>query len=143
MPGGNAPGGSGDSGAAGGLTTTDNKAFRETLANVQDQVQQVSTLVPPAEAQDIQAKLNELQNHNGQKVPPANMVHAYRIIAPPLEKLIRDLTLMVGQAQREDLLRQPDLDEAPPSYRPAVSDYFENMSKDYHPESTGEDARKP
>ena len=99
--------------------------------------------MPQADALEIQTRLNDLQGHYTQKIQPVNMVNAYRVIAPPLEKLIRDLTTMIAQAQRADLIRQPDLDEAPPSYRPAVSDYFENMSKDYHPESTDGDTKKP
>jgi hypothetical protein len=142
--GGDQPGGadqgSGGIGKLGSLTDTETKAFHEILSNVQDEAQQASSALPANGTEDVQKQLDRFAS-NDAKVNQTDVVKAYQAIAPPLDKLIQDLTVLAAQAQRQDLIKQPDLDDAPPSYRPAVSNYFENMSKDYHPDNA--DAKKP
>jgi hypothetical protein len=80
------------------------------------------------------------------RVTPTNASNAsagYKVIAQPLDQLIVDLQQAITHAQREEVVKQPDLDDAPPAYRSAVSDYFETMSKNYHPDSADADAKKP
>jgi hypothetical protein len=60
----------------------------------------------------------------------------------PLDQLIIELKQALALAQRNEVVKQPDLDEAPPAYRSAVSDYFEAMSKTYHPEGSEPDTKK-
>jgi hypothetical protein len=72
-----------------------------------------------------------------------NVVQGYRMLAAPLDQLIADLTALQARAARQDVIKQPDLDEAPAAYRPAVSDYFEKMSRDYHPDESAPPAEAP
>ncbi len=74
---------------------------------------------------------------------PVIMVGGYPGIVGPLDQLIIELKQALALAQRNEVVKQPNLDEAPPAYRSAVSDYFEAMSKDYHPDSGEPDAKKP
>jgi len=115
------------------------KAFHEAVADARDEAQQAASMLNTPEAQGIQKRFADLNA----KVDEHNVVKAYQAIAPPLDKLIQDLTDLANLTQRQDLIKQPDLDDAPPAYRPAVSNYFENMSKDYHPDNADKDAKKP
>jgi hypothetical protein len=61
----------------------------------------------------------------------------------PLDQLISELKKALVLAQRNVVVKQPNLDDAPAAYRSAVSDYFETMSKNYHPDSGDHPANKP
>jgi hypothetical protein len=104
---------------------------------VKDEAQQAAQLVPAADVQTLLGSAYGPTHFRG------NMVQGYQVLAPPLDKLILDLKVLMVQAQREDIVKQPDLDDAPPSYRPAVSDYFESMSRDYHPDDGGDTTNQP
>ncbi len=73
----------------------------------------------------------------------SNVPMGYEIVAKPLEQMIRDVQVALEAAQRSELVKQPNLDDAPPAYRSAVSDYFETMSKNYHPDSGSTENKQP
>ena len=114
------------------------------LEDLKNQTQKTANVLPNSNAKEILEKLNDQEKDTSYRAAPAiNAVHAYQAIAAPLDKLIIDLKSLGAQAPREDVVKQPDLDEAPPSYRSAVSDYFESMSRDYHPDKSAPDTKKP
>ncbi len=82
---------------------------------------------------------NSRRHLNGQVL----MAGGYPGIVGPLDELITELKQALALAQRNEVVKQPNLDEAPPAYRSAVSDYFEAMSKDYHPDGGAPDVKKP
>ncbi len=124
-------------------TGNEDKAYKEVLANMKDQVQQATAILPASDAAEIQKKIVNAADTHYRESSSVNIVLAYQAIAAPLDKLITSLRELAVRAQREDVLKQPDLDEAPAAYRPAVSDYFESMSRDYHPDKADEDPQKP
>jgi len=111
------------------------KAFKETLSDLKNEVQRVITVVPHTDTADIMKTLDAVQSQNTQyrETTMVNAASAYQMIAPPLDQLITELKEIGNNAQRNTLIKQPNLDEAPPAYRSAVSDYFETMSRDYKP----------
>jgi hypothetical protein len=125
------------------LSDPDEKAFREVLADVKNETQQSSGVVPGVAAQDIERQINEIDRGAFRQIGPANVVRAYQALAAPLDKLILELQAAASRMQRQDVVKLPDLDEAPLPYRSAVSDYFEAMSRDYHPDDADADAKKP
>lgn len=131
-------------GAGGGVGPPTMQAYRDVLADIQDQIEQVRAAVPSA---NITAVMQSVEHaRQDVRARPNNMSNAtagYEIIAKPLDQLIVDLQQAMAHAQRDEVIKQPDLDEAPAAYRSAVSDYFETMSKDYHPDSADADTKKP
>ena len=130
-------------GNGGSVTENSAKAYRELLADVKAALQQSSILAPQVQTGNVERQLNDAMANGFRQVTPQNMVHAYQAIAPPLDKLIADLRSLASTTEREDVVTQPNLDEAPVPYRAAVSDYFESMSRDYHPDDADADAKKP
>jgi len=123
-------------------------AYHDVMAELRDQVQRATVVVPTAHTEPLAHQLDTVTNPdpNFRKTSPIDVIAAYQAIAPPLDQLIAEVEKLVHHAQREDIVRQPNLDEAPPSYRPAVSEYFEEMSRDYKPDegvAPGADAPKP
>jgi hypothetical protein len=129
-PGGTAPGGNA---SAGGTNAEVKSATEELTQDLSNEVQQASVVLPSSGAATIWRRIQE----------SGNVVQAYQSIAPPLAQLTTDLEALETHLQRQELVTTPDLDQAPPSYRPAVSDYFESMSRDYHPSAEDGDAKKP
>jgi hypothetical protein len=132
--GGTGTGGTGFGGAEG--------EYREVLADMKEEMQQASVIVPNNETTDIQKKLTALDDTHFRATDVANVVRAYQEIAAPLDTLILSLRTMAAHAERENVVQLPDLDEATPLYRPAVSDYFEAMSRDYHPADADDTSKK-
>jgi hypothetical protein len=66
-------------------------------------------------------------------VPPntGNVVAFAAEINPPLTGLITILRQELKQFQRQHRLNDPQIAQAPPAYRPAVAEYFEELSRDY------------
>lgn len=122
-------------------TENDRRGFIEAIADLRDGAQLATGVVPAADAQDLRDKLDNATHGQERDYTKEQIASTYNIIAAPLDKLIRDLTVIVERDKRNDILKQPDLEEAPPAYRPAVSDYFDTMSRDYHPANA--DAKKP
>ena len=52
-------------------------------------------------------------------------------IDPPLTGLITVLRQELAHFQRQHQLKDQQVAQAPPAYRPAVADYFEQLSRDY------------
>jgi hypothetical protein len=134
------PGESGSNSGSGGSKAA---AYREALANVRNTAQQISSMVPGVDTRDVERRLTEIAATPYGEASPENVVKAYQALAAPLDKLIADLSLVADRAQREDVVKQPEPDEAPPAYRDAVFDYFEKMSRDYHPDTGEQDTKKP
>ena len=124
-------GGSGSSGGDG-----KGQAFRDVMANLKDLAQQADAAHPSQETKDFLQTVSQQSETLYQAGGVANVVHGYDAIAPPLNQLILDLKEAEAHAERDAVIRQPDLNEAPAAFRPAVSDYFESMSKDYHPDTS-------
>jgi hypothetical protein len=111
---------------------------------LQDQAQLAKAAVPNLNAQPLVQSVNQAtQEAHDNAHGKANIVHGYQAIAAPLDQLISDLEEAAAHAQRQEIVRQPDLDDTPPAYRSAVSDYFETMSKDYHPDGADAASKKP
>jgi hypothetical protein len=52
-------------------------------------------------------------------------------VLPPLQGVIELLRNELRQSRRQYVLTDQNPDQAPPAYRPAVAEYFEQLSKDY------------
>ncbi len=117
-------------------------ALREVVADLKNQTQQVSVVVPSVNTGEMQHQLRDLAGTDYQAGDTSNLVRAYQALAPPLDKLITELRAVAVRTEREDVVEQPDLDEAPRLYRPAVSDYFETLSRNYHPDRADMDDKK-
>jgi hypothetical protein len=88
------------------------------------------------ELQDVRAILRKNAN-----TPPntGNVVAFAAEIDPPLSGLITVLRQQLTQYRRQHRLTDPQIAQAPPAYRPAVAEYFEELSRDY---TTGKSADK-
>ena len=120
------------------------QAYREVIADLKDEAQRTAAALPASNAGALLGLLDRAeQDTRYRQTTATNIVNGYQTIAAPLDKLISDLAEAAAHAQRDEIVKEPDLDTAPPAYRSAVSDYFESMSRDYHPDSGDQDARKP
>jgi hypothetical protein len=59
-------------------------------------------------------------------------------INPPLTGLINSLQTQLAAMRRPYQLAEEAASPAPPAYRPAVADYFEQVSRDYQPAKAGD-----
>ena len=126
------PGGTGDASAQ--RDDSVQKAYASTLQNLQDQVQQAQHLSQDGSASALGRMVIRYDtDRQYREVSPANVVRYCLDLQKPLEKLIFDLQVLQEHAQRSEIVKTPDLDDTPLEYRSAVSDYFEEMSRDYHP----------
>ena len=122
------------------------QAYREVLADLKAEAEMTNIAVPNAHTSALmQAVTYGGPGDNGQRHwgSPVIMVGGYPGIVGPLDQLIIELKQALALSQRDEVVKQPNLDEAPPAYRSAVSDYFETMSKDYHPDGADPDTKKP
>jgi len=120
------------------------QGYRELIANLKDEAQMTKTLVPNSSAAVLMHTVLHLDEDTSyRQANPMNVVTGYQAIAAPLDQLLFELQQAMAHAQHDEIVKQPDLDDAPPAYRSAVSDYFETMSKDYHPDSSDPNAKKP
>jgi hypothetical protein len=80
------------------------------------------------ELQEVRAILRKNAN-----TPPntGNVVAFAAEIDPPLSGLITVLRQQLTQFRRQHRLTDPQIAQAPPAYRPAVAEYFEELSRDY------------
>ncbi len=121
------------------------QAYRDILANLKDEAQLTNATVPGVNASHLLQVVN--QGGPGDSSPhqngPVIMTGGYEGIVSPLDQLISELKKALVLAQRNVVVKQPNLDDAPAAYRSAVSDYFETMSKNYHPDSGDHPANKP
>jgi hypothetical protein len=121
------------------------QAYRDVLANLRDEAQMTNVTVPDVNASDLLRAVTGGKGSGGGI--PMNTIpapaHGFEDIVTPLDRVIFELKQALALAQRNEVVKQPDLDDAPPAYRPAVSEYFEKMSKDYHPDSGDGATHKP
>jgi hypothetical protein len=114
------------------------------LADIKDQAEQAKAAVPSTDNSTLLQTVERAQETTRTHPNSAsNVTTGYDFIAKPLDQLIVDLQKTMTLALRAEVVKQPNLDEASPAYRSAVSDYFEAMSKNYHPDSGDADPKKP
>lgn len=121
------------------------QAYQDVMAQLKDQAQQTNAMVPGVDSKDLLHAMidgNHGDNSRHQNIR-AILAGGYPGIVGPLDQLIIELKQALAQTQRSDTVKQPNLDEAPPAYRSAVSDYFETMSKNYHPDGGKHDPNNP
>ncbi len=123
------------------------QAYREVLADLKNEAEMANVAVPQAHSGELMQAVTNA-GHGANDPPPHLTIPVivnggFPGIVGPLDQLIIEMKQAMAQAQRNEVVKQPNLDEAPPSYRSAVSDYFEGMSKDYHPDSGDQDTKKP
>ena len=110
------------------------EAYREAIENLKNQTQQTANLAPKTSTDDLEKTIIRYDKDTSYRpVTPVDIVRFYTDIQKPLEKLIVDLEKLQAHSQRTEIVKTPDLNDTPPAYRPAVSDYFESLSRDYHP----------
>jgi hypothetical protein len=113
------------------------QAYRDVLANLRDDAQMTNVTVPDVNATDL---LLAVTSAGGVRVRTVvsriqGPASGFEGIVTPLDRVIFKLKQALALAQRNEVVKQPDPDDAPPAYRSAVSEYFEKMSKDYHPDN--------
>jgi hypothetical protein len=109
--------------------------YRETVADLVDEIQRVSAVVPAADTAELEQALTAIGRGAPHGPTWRGYGSAYQQVSAPLDKAIRELEEALEQARRQEVIRQPNLDEAPSAYRPSVSDYFESMSRGYRPDA--------
>jgi hypothetical protein len=120
------------------------QAYREVMAELRDEAQLTNVALPNANANRLLQAVTGGGKDSANYTPSsAILTGGYQGIATPLDQLIIELKQALALEQRNEVVKQPNLDEAPPAYRSAVSDYFEKMSKNYHPDSGDPGAKKP
>lgn len=119
------------------------QAYAETMADISDEVQIVAAIDPTTAGSGPLGAVVSGMNATSRGASRRDIVRAYRAVALPMDKLIAEVRMRLTQAERQEVIRQPDMDEAPAAYRPSVSDYFEAMSRDYRPDGAGGEPAKP
>jgi hypothetical protein len=119
------------------------QAYAETMADIADEVQIVATIYPDSEGGGPLGAVVGGMNANSRGAARLDIVRSYRAVALPMDKVIAEVRMRLAQVERQEVIRQPDMDDAPAAYRPSVSDYFEAMSRDYQPEGAGGEPAKP
>jgi hypothetical protein len=116
------------------------------LADLKTEAEVSKVAVPQAHTSDLMQALAG-PGHNNDR--PSHLTTPFLLsggfpgIVGPLDQLISELKQALAGAQRTQVVKQPNLDEAPAAYRSAVSDYFEAMSKDYHPDGGDSGTKQP
>ena len=101
---------------------------RELVEDVREAAQDAVVVVPKSDAlADVRATLRDVPLELHYRDEAA----LFSRIDPPLQGLIDSLHAAQQHARRDHSLTDGNLDLAPPAYRPAVADYFEQLSRDY------------
>ena len=107
---------------------TKEKFARELVEDVREAAQDAVVVVPKSEAlADVRETLRDVPV----ELHAADQAALFARIDPPLLGLIDALHAAQQHARRDHQLTDGNLDLAPPAYRPAVADYFEQLSRDY------------
>jgi hypothetical protein len=138
-------------GLAGGIGTDSQpqmteigQAYRDVIADLRDETERIGSALPTATPPALTPALDQAdQSSRDHPVTGADIAHTDQVLSDPLDKLISNLVEEAALLQREEIVKQPDLDEAPAAYRSAVSDYFETMSRDYHPDHVDQNPPHP
>ena len=109
-------------------------AYHEAIEDLKNQTQQSQQLLQVYQDGGI-GKLIQRFNTDARyrKITDTDFVHFFTDLQKPLDPLIAELQEKADHAQRTETVAAPNLDDTPAAYRAAVSDYFEQMSRDYHP----------
>jgi hypothetical protein len=75
--------------------------------------------------------------------PDSNVIAFVNEINPPMDGVITVLRADLAQFQRQYRLNDEQVAMAPPAYRPAVADYFEQLSRDYATNEPAGSTRQP
>ena len=109
-------------------------AYREALEDLQNQAQQSQQLLQEYQDGGIGKLIQRFNTDTRYRtLTGTDIVHFYTDLQKPLDALIAQLAAEADHAQRTEMVKAPNLDDTPAAYRSAVSDYFEAMSRDYHP----------
>jgi len=110
------------------------RAYREAIEDLKNQTQQSQQLLQVYQDGGI-GKLIQRFNTDTRyrQITDTDVVHFFTDLQKPLDALIAALQEKADHAQRTETVAAPNLDDTPAAYRAAVSDYFEQMSRDYHP----------
>ncbi len=87
----------------------------------------------------LQEVLNRIPNGGSGGMHIVEFAHD---LQPPLKELIGLLRAELADTKREHILTEQDLTQAPPAYRPAVADYFEQLSRNYQAKRSAPGAEK-
>ena len=101
---------------------------RELVEDIRESAQTAAAVVPKSEA------LAEVQKALGDVPVELHLTDQAALFArldPPLLGLINQLREGAPAARREHQLTEKNVDLAPPAYRSAVADYYEQLSRDY------------
>ncbi len=107
---------------------TKEKFARELVEDVREAAQDAVVVVPKSEAL---ADMRETLRDVPVELHASDQAAIFARIDPPLLGLIDALHAAQKNARRDHQLTDGNLDLAPPAYRPAVADYFEQLSRDY------------
>jgi hypothetical protein len=131
--------GSDEAGVSGGAglgppTTAGAEEQRQQLAlelvdDLREGTLDAMAVVPKSSALAKLRETLERVSHSGGS--PRNVVALASEISPPLGGLISVLYAELAHCQRQHELTDPQIEQAPAAYRPAVADYFEQLSRDY------------
>jgi hypothetical protein len=119
------------------------QAYHEAFQDLKNQTQQLAKVVPGADAaavQDVIARYDKDTSYRA--VTPKDVVKFHADLQQPLERAIVDVQGLQQHAQRGEVVNAPDLDETPAAYRPAVSQYFQDVSRDYHTSPTPDNSKQ-
>ena len=124
------------------------RAYRDLLSDIKEKAQLSNATIQSVNAGTLLKAVSDTESSygtgGGSHAPTTRFLGSgFAGIATPLDQLIRELKEALAVAQRNEVIKQPNTDEAPPAYRSAVSDYFETMSKKYRPDSGDTDTNKP
>jgi hypothetical protein len=109
------------------------EAYHEAFQDLKNQTQQMAKVVPGADAAAVQDVIIRYDKDTTYRaVTGVDVVRFHADLQKPLEKAIIDIQALQQHAQRDEVVITPDLDETPAAYRPAVSQYFQDVSRDYH-----------
>ncbi len=101
---------------------------RELFEDVRDAAQDATVVVPKSEAL---ADVRETMRDVPVELHYLDQAALFARIDPPLLGLIDSLRVAQEHTRRDHQLTDVNPDLAPPAYRPAVANYFEQLSRDY------------
>ncbi len=102
---------------------------RELIEEVREGSQDAAAVLPSSsELATIRDALR-----NASRAPRGRLAQVFTQMDPALEGVIKLLRAKTQASRRQYQLTDQSLDLAPPAYRPAVADYFEQLSRDYEP----------
>jgi hypothetical protein len=97
------------------------------IEDLREVVQQTSGVIP--KAPEVDALRNSVTTGAGMGY--AQVVKLFGEIDPQIEGVLKLLRAEIQERRRQHELIDTKTDQPPAAYRPAVADYFEQLSRDY------------